>query len=351
MNEDFAWYFFLLSGISFIFTYLLLKYYIKYAELHKILAHPVERSVHKRIIPTGGGLIFALSHIVFLLLSLVGMDEIVIKESVLKISFGGILITFLGILDDRYLLKAKFKLVIQILIALIMIMLGFKITYFTNPFGPTIYLNFLSIPVTVIWYLAVMNAINLIDGLDGLATGITIITCVVLMVFSFYNRNFLVFINSNFLVISLLAFLKYNYPPEKIFMGDSGSLFIGFILASLAIAGNEVQFKGLTTFTLLVPVTVMFIPFGDTIFAIIRRIKNKQHIFQADKNHFHHKLIDYGLSHKSVTLICWFITLIFGVIALGYMFVGKQIMMVVLFIISIILVGLFFYLYKKELFK
>jgi UDP-GlcNAc:undecaprenyl-phosphate GlcNAc-1-phosphate transferase len=134
-------------------------------------------------------------------------------------------------------------------------------------------------------------------------------------------------------------------------MGDTGSLFIGFILASLAIAGNEVQFKGLTTFTLLIPMTVMVLPIADTIFTFARRISSKQLIFKADKQHLHHKLIEKGFSQKAVTLIFWFITLMFGMIALGYMFIPFYIMFVVLFFISIISIGLFFYIYMEELFK
>lgn len=351
MKNEFIPYFIILGIASVACVYYLMKMYIKKAHLHKILAYPVDRSVHKDIIPTGAGIVFSLVFLMFVLLSVFGIHEYVIRSAIYKISFGGILVVFLGYIDDRYSLKAKYKLIIQMLIGLIMIGLGFKITYFTNPFGTQIMLNYFSVPVTVLWYIAVMNSINLIDGLDGLAAGITIITCFIMMVFAFYSRNFLVFINSFYLSLMLLVFLRFNYPPAKVFMGDSGSLFIGYILASLSIAGNEVQFKGLTTFTLLVPVTVMFIPLGDTLFAIIRRIKKRQHIFTADKEHLHHKLIESGLSHKAVTLICWFITMIFGVIALGYLFVGKQIMLTILVIISILLLSLFFYLYKKEIFK
>jgi UDP-GlcNAc:undecaprenyl-phosphate GlcNAc-1-phosphate transferase len=351
MKDDFTWLFCLLGILLYFTVKYLTKLYIKYSYKHNILAYPIERSAHKEIIPTGGGLIFAGSFLIALFVSTIGIHDIVIRESIYKIIFVGLSVLFLGFIDDKYSLKARYKLVMQIFISFIMVGLGFKITYFTNPFGSQIMLHFFSIPVTVLWYLVMMNSINLIDGLDGLASGIAMIACLILMVFSFYSKNFLVFINSFLFFISLAAFLKYNYPPAKIFMGDSGSLFIGFILSSLSIAGNEVQFKGLTTFTLLVPITVMFIPFGDTFFAIIRRIKNKQYIFKADKSHLHHKMIELGLSPKAVTLLCWFITLIFGIIALGYLFVGKQIMLIVLVFVSLLLIGLFFYLYKKELFK
>jgi len=351
MNNDFIWLFAVLCVSLFFVVYVFLKYYIKFAEVHKIYAHPSNRSAHDRIIPTGGGIVFGLFHVVFMLVSVLGIDDVVITESIYKICFGALFVILLGVLDDKYNIRAKYKFSFQIMIALLMIILGFRITNMTNPFGGIFYLNYLSIPITILWYLLVMNAINMIDGLDGLSTGITIITCLVLMVFSFHTRTFLVFLNCAMLVASLLAFLRYNFSPAKLFMGDTGSLFIGFLLASLSIAGNEEQFKGLTTYTLLVPLTVILIPLADAVFTIFRRLINKQHIFKADKNHIHHKLIDFGLSHKTVTFICWLITLFLGLIALGYMFISTQMMFMILIIIGIITLGLFFYIYKKELFK
>jgi len=303
------------------------------------------------VIPTGGGVVFGSLCLVFLLLSMIGINDLDIKYSILKICSGSLLIILLGVIDDKYVISAKYKLFIQILIASMMYFLGFQISQMTNPFGFPINFSFLSFPITIIWYLLVMNAINFIDGLDGLASGITVIACLVLMMFSYLSRNFLVFICCSMLVTCLLAFLRYNFFPAKVFMGDAGSLFIGFMLASLAIAGNEEQFKGLTTFTLLVPLTVILIPLSDTVFTIIRRIKSKQNIFRADKNHIHHKLIDLGLTHRAVTLVCWLITLFLGLIALGYLFVDSEIMFLVLIIIGFITLGLFFYIYKKELFK
>ena len=351
MNEAFIWYYVLLCIVLFFSNIFLIKFYIKKANSHKILAIPNARSLHKTPIPTGAGLVFASLHVVFLLLATVGLDDHSIRLSIFKLCLGAFFVIILGVFDDKYSLKAKYKLLFQILIAIFMIFLGFRISTITNPFGDAIALNFLSIPITILWYLLLMNAVNLIDGLDGLAAGIAIITCLVLLFFSARNTNFLVFLNCAFLICSLLAFLKYNFNPAKVFMGDTGSLFIGFLIASFAIAGNETQFKGLTTFTLLVPVTVIFVPLSDTFFTIIRRMKNKQFIFQADKNHFHHKLLEYGFSHLAVTLICWFITLIFAMIALGYIYIPKQIMLIILSFISVMMIALFIYIYKKEFFK
>jgi len=351
MSSTVILYFVFLCIALFFCSLFLTKLYIKFTYKHKLVAIPNDRSLHKTPTPTGGGVVFSLSHMFFLLLSLFLIDDLVVRDSIIKLCLGGVLVLILGILDDRFNLKAKHKLLFQTLIAVLMLALGFNISQLTNPLGGTLLLGHLSAPVTILWYLLVMNAINLIDGLDGLAAGITIITCTFLLFFSYHNRNFLVFLNCSYLIVALLAFLKYNYSPAKIFMGDTGSLFLGFLISSLSIAGNETQFKGLTTFTLLIPMTVIFIPLGDTLLTIIRRLISRQYIFKADKNHIHHKLLDIGFSHKTVTLICWFITFMFGLIALGYIFISRQIMLLVLLLVSLIMITLFIYIYKKEFFK
>ena len=337
-----------LSILLFLCVYYFTKLYIKLVPIHKIQANPNDRTIHKKSIPTGGGIGFALFHLVFLFISMNGIVENDVKTLIYYMTIGGSAILFLGFIDDKYSIKAIYKFIAQILIAYFMVEFGFKISVITNIFGDPFYLHNWSIPITIVWYVFLMNAINLIDGLDGLAAGIAIISSLVLMVYSFFNRNFFVFINCNFLALGLIAFLRFNYFPAKVFMGDTGSLFIGFMLASLSIAGNEVSFKGLTTFTLLIPVTVMFLPIADTVFTFVRRVKSKQLIFSADKKHLHHMIIEKGFSQKTVTLMFWFITLVFGVIALGYMFVPSIIMFIMLFLISILLICLFFYIYKKE---
>lgn len=194
-----------------------------------------------------------------------------------------------------------------------------------------------------------MNAMNLIDGLDGLAAGITIICCIVLAIAGFYYGNITVLVSSLLLASGCLSFLYYNYPPAKIFMGNSGSLFIGFQFASISILGTY-QLKGLTTMTLLIPVTVLFVPLLDVLTSIYRRLKNKQNIFKADKMHIHHRMLKTGFSVKTVMLISWFVTLLFALLALGYILVNRQIMLVILLSLSILTGIFFYYLVKKEFF-
>jgi UDP-GlcNAc:undecaprenyl-phosphate GlcNAc-1-phosphate transferase len=351
MKSDYLFFFTSLLIIQLFLINYLLRLYIKLSPKHKIISHPTQRSLHGEAITTGGGLVFAFVHIILLLISIFGIKNHSINIAIIKICTGGALILILGYFDDKYTLKPITKLTSQIIITSLIVMLGYKITLLTNPFGEAFTLGYFAVPITILWYIFVMNAMNLIDGLDGLACGISIISFIILLIYSYYSKNFFVFINSIYMIIGLSIFLTYNFPKAKLFMGDSGSLFIGYILASLSIAGNEVQFKGLTTFTLVVPATVLFIPIFDTIFTIIRRFINKQPIFMADKKHLHHKLLEFGISKVVVVLICWLMTLILGLLALGYMVANKTVMVFVLFIVFFIMTCLFFYIYKKEMFK
>ena len=344
--------YYIIVGLAAFFScFIITLLYISSLNKYKLIANPNERSLHKVSIPTGGGIIFSILHLVFLIIFVNKIQDSDIKNIIYKLCIGIILVIILGFVDDKYNIKARYKIFSQIFIAILMFFMGFKISQFTVPLGEPLELHIFSFPVTILWYLLLMNAINLIDGLDGLATGIAIITSLVLLFFSYNTGNFLIFINCAILLSTLSAFLYFNYHPARLFMGDTGSLFLGFIIASLAIAGNEKQFKGLATFTLLVPLTVIFVPICDTLFTIARRFLKKQYIFAADKGHVHHKLIEKGLAHQSVTLLCWFFTFVFGVLALGYIFIPKNIMLMLLLIIGIIMISLFFYIYKKELFK
>lgn len=334
----------------FLTTYFLIPLNIGLSKKTGFVSYPNKRSMHKVTQPTSGGLSFALPIIIVeIIISFISKNN-ELSTTLIKIALGGFLIFIVGLLDDKYNIKAKYKLILQILIALLMCLLGFQIKQFTNPFADVINISVFAYPITIFWYLIIMNALNLIDGLDGLASGITIITCIVLISASLYYSHYLVFYISSLLCFSLLAFLKYNYPPSRIFMGDCGSLFIGFQLATISIIGSS-QLKGLTTMTLMIPVTVLFVPLFDTALSVVRRLKTKQHIFQADKNHIHHQMLNVGFSTKTVMYIAWFITALFGIISLGYVFVSKQIMVIMLFILSVILGAIFYFLLRKEFFK
>jgi len=253
----------------------------------------------------------------------------------------------LGFLDDKTGITANHKLLFQIIIITIIYFAGFNIQLLTNPFGETIILGYFSFPVTILWFLLVVNAFNLIDGLDGLASGIALIVAAVLLAVGFLKSNTVIIFSSITLIGANLAFLRYNFYPAKIFMGDTGSLFLGFNIAAISIMGKG-EFKGITSMTLLVPIIALAIPIMDTTFAILRRVNKKKNIFQADKEHIHHKLHEIGLSQKNIALICYFITLLFGLIAFGFSFSSKKVLLSILLFLLFILIIVIYNIFKKE---
>ena len=219
------------------------------------------------------------------------------------ILIGCIIIVVLGIFDDIYSLNALFKFVIQICAALIVVMHGVRIDHFSNfGFGenPYIALGIWSVPITVLWIVGVTNAVNLIDGLDGLAAGVSTISTVSLFAISLIMREPAVAIVTAAVAGAGFGFLPYNIHPAKIFMGDTGSTFLGFILGSISIVG---LFKSYAVISLAVPFLILGLPIFDTAFAIIRRLMRGQSPMHPDRGHVHHRLIDLGFDQKQTVVI------------------------------------------------
>ena len=219
------------------------------------------------------------------------------------ILIGCIIIVVLGIFDDIYSLNALFKFVIQICAALIVVMHGVRIDHFSS-FGigtnPYISLGIWSVPITVLWIVGVTNAVNLIDGLDGLAAGVSTISTVSLFAISLIMREPAVAIVTAAVAGAGFGFLPYNIHPAKIFMGDTGSTFLGFILGSISIVG---LFKSYAVISLAVPFLILGLPIFDTAFAIIRRLMRGQSPMHPDRGHVHHRLIDLGFDQKQTVII------------------------------------------------
>ncbi len=263
---------------------------------------------------------------------------------------GGILSLGIGILDDKFEYTAKTKLVFETALAIIMILFGFHIELLTNPFNEAINLGIFSYPITIIWFLVIMNAINVIDGIDGLADGIVTISSIVLIIAGLITNNIFVIIIGSILVGTTLGFLKYNFYPAKIFMGDAGSLFLGFNLSAMCVAGTA-QFKGATAITLLIPIVTLFLPLTDVGTSIIRRVKRKRSIFTADKEHLHHKMLELGFSHTFVAIAGYFLTALFGLVAIGFLLVDKRITFSLLIILGIITFVIVYNLNRRKFFK
>ena len=221
---------------------------------------------------------------------------------------GAIVMYLVGLIDDIYDLKPILKLIGQIVAASIVAFYGITIDFISFPMGPTIHFGILSIPITIIWIVAITNAINLIDGLDGLASGVSAIGLITIAFIAILQANVFIIMICSVLIGSLLGFLCFNFHPAKIFLGDSGALLIGFIIGFLSLLG----FKNITFISLFFPIVILAVPFIDTLFAMIRRMRNGQHIMQADKSHLHHKLLALGYSHRQTVLLIYSIAILFS---------------------------------------
>lgn len=278
---------------------------------------PDARKVHTKIMPRLGGLGIFLAFMVTLLVLLpFVLDDFTARDHRFIYAFviGGTMIALIGAMDDKFQLSAKVKFLAQILAACVVVF-GFEIRIdFVNiPFVDA-YSSlelWISVPLTIFWIVGVTNAINLIDGLDGLAAGVSAIAIGTIAVMSFIMGNVVTALICVVLLGSIIGFLFFNFHPAKIFMGDTGSLFLGFSLAMLSLLG----FKQIALVTLITPLIIIAVPLSDTLFAIIRRFLNKKPIFAPDKGHLHHRLRDLGFSHRQTVLIIYGIAAFFGVLA------------------------------------
>jgi len=279
---------------------------------------PNERKVHSRKIPRLGGVAIVVGFftpIAGLLVVDAGLTTH-LTESAPQLSglfIGGLLIALLGLYDDLRGADAKQKFIVQIGVAVLMWSLDYRIEILSNPFGGQVDLGLLSLPVTVLWFVGVMNAVNLIDGLDGLAGGIGLISVSTLMVLALMDQNVLAALMCACLAGSLVGFLFFNFNPARIFMGDTGSLFLGFVLAAFSISTSA---KGATAIALTVPILALALPIIDTMLAIGRRVRAHRNIFQADQEHIHHQLLKAGLSQRGAVLVLYAVALLLAGLAL-----------------------------------
>ena len=301
------------------------------------------RRMHKKPIPRLGGVAIFFGFLVAMLCFAVLTPEY------LGMMIGATIIVALGILDDRKPIKAIYKFLVQIVAALIVAYFGVRIEIFTNPnlFSSENYLVLgnLSVPVTVIWIVAITNAVNLIDGLDGLAAGVASISSICLLIISLMVQELNTAVFTCCLAGACLGFLPYNFNPAKIFMGDSGSTFLGFILACISIEG---MFKGYAVISFAVPLLIMALPIFDTSVAILRRIKNKKPIMAPDRGHIHHKLIDMGFSQKQAVLILYSVSGLLGLSAIILTGFGIYRALALLFVAIIVVSASFKFLSTEE---
>jgi len=266
------------------------------------------RRMHKKPMPRIGGLaIFA----GFLVATLVFCEP---SSQLFAIWIGGGILVVLGILDDIFRLPALIKLIVQLCVAGIAVSFGILIEHITL-FGAHIEFGYFAIPITMLWIVGLSNAINLIDGLDGLSCGVSAITSISIFMVMLITGDYTAALITAILTGSCLGFLPYNKNPAKIFMGDTGALFLGYTLSIISVQG---LFKLHTMLSFLVPVSIFALPIFDTLIAIIRRLLHGQSPFHPDRGHFHHKLVDMGFSHKEAVKILYAISGLMGLVAATY---------------------------------
>jgi UDP-GlcNAc:undecaprenyl-phosphate/decaprenyl-phosphate GlcNAc-1-phosphate transferase len=281
---------------------------IKFAKRFGFVDKPDYRKVHKKLMPRIGGL----SIVIGATAGLLYLNNLI--TTLWPVLLGGAIIIIVGVLDDKLTLSPKAKLVGQILAACIVVFADFKIDFITLPFvTDRIYLGNFSYLFGILWIVGITNAINLIDGLDGLAGGVSIIAMTTIATLAAMNGQFMVVGLTVILIGGTIGFLFFNFNPAKIFMGDTGALFLGYCISIISLLG---LYKSVTIFSLIVPIIILAIPIFDTFFAIIRRILNKQSISAPDKSHLHHRLLEMGFSHRETVLIIYAIGAFFGLCAI-----------------------------------
>jgi UDP-GlcNAc:undecaprenyl-phosphate GlcNAc-1-phosphate transferase len=296
--------------IAFIVSYILTPYMAHVGKKQNMVDVPGHRKIHEEAIPNLGGIVIFFGFLLSLLF------VIQIEGQFRALLIGGVIILLLGVIDDIANLSPKHKFVIQMLPALIVIIYNSDLinNFIVNQLKSLDLLGYLLYPILIFWIVGVTNSINIIDGLDGLACGVSIIALVTFLILGLRQNLEALNLISIALAGSLLAFLRFNFYPAKIFLGDSGSTFAGFMLASV---GALWVLNSGNAFFIFIPVIILALPIFDTLFAIWRRYRGHQPIFQADKGHLHHRLLARGgISHKNVVLILWGISAICSVIAL-----------------------------------
>lgn len=273
------------------------------------LDQPQKRKVHEAPVPTWGGLgLFAGMLVAVLVVSPLGHAQ-------LGMLAGGLLLVVTGLIDDRYDMPAVVKLAAQVAAAVTVLAFGVRILGYTDPLTGeyrqlALWHSWL---FTVLWIVCITNTINLIDGLDGLASGVSCLAAGTLSVLALQQGHLAVAILAAAVSGACLGFLRHNFNPARIFMGDTGSQMLGFLLATIAVAGTV---KKPAVAAIVVPVLVLGVPVVDTLMAVIRRSWRRESIFRADKEHLHHRLLNLGLSQRQVVLVLYAATSVLCVVAL-----------------------------------
>lgn len=320
---------------------------------------PGGRHVHAQVVPRLGGVALAFAWAV----PVIGLA---LRDSMLTAALhgkllhvggvvgGAAIICAVGALDDVRGMRSVYKLGAQILVASFAFGCGFQIQAIQLPLIGALQMGAFALPVTVLWIVGVTNAVNLIDGLDGLAAGVAFFAAFTSFVIASLSGSVFVALTMAALMGALVGFLFFNFNPARIFMGDSGSYFLGFVLATTALAGGGPQQKASTAVSLLVPVLALGLPIFDTLFSMFRRLLERRSIFSADRGHVHHRLLDLGLTHRRAVIFLYGVSslLAAGAIAVSLgrsWHVGVALLSVTLVFVGLVrFLGYFEYLHFRK---
>jgi UDP-GlcNAc:undecaprenyl-phosphate GlcNAc-1-phosphate transferase len=283
---------------------------------------PRARDVHREPVPRWGGIAIYGAFVLSLVLGVLAVHFVFQRPIAQRTLMGGIglilsggLLTLAGAIDDRWELSAAKQMAVQLICALLVLPFGVRVEFLSNPFGPGMLLLPLwaSCLLTVVWLIAVANAVNWIDGIDGLAAGVSAISAFTMALMAAWSKQPALTILAAALCGALLGFLRYNFNPAKIFMGG-GAPFVGFTLACISTVG---AFKAPVAAAVAVPILVLALPIFDTAIVILRRWKNGKPIYEADKSHLHHRLLDRGYTQRQTVLILYGISFSLCLVAFG----------------------------------
>jgi UDP-GlcNAc:undecaprenyl-phosphate/decaprenyl-phosphate GlcNAc-1-phosphate transferase len=312
--------FFAIFFLSLLFSFVLTRYVRDAASRRGLVAVPSqERHLHSIPLPRLGGVAifisFALSMLAAALLALYvpSLHSAVPLKTLLTILVPASVVFLLGVYDDLYSVGPPVKFAVQTIAASMLFLGGLRIVNIPVLFGNHQLPWFLGLPLTILWVLAITNAFNLIDGLDGLAAGSALFSTLVAFVVALLNGYSLVTVMTIALAGAILGFLRYNFNPATIFLGDSGSLFIGFLLSALALAGAQ---KAPTIVAVAIPVVSFGLPILETALSILRRLISGRPVFTADREHIHHKLLQHGLTHRQVVIVLYAVSAVFALLSL-----------------------------------
>jgi UDP-GlcNAc:undecaprenyl-phosphate GlcNAc-1-phosphate transferase len=316
---------------------------IKLARRIKAVDRPGIRTVHTRAVPRIGGVTIFLSAMILIVIVLflnnsIGQAFRNMQLQLISLFCSATFIFLVGLVDDLKGLPAKFKFLAELLAAAVLCFMTVRISSIKITEQLTLQLGLLSYPLTILWIVGITNAVNLSDGLDGLAAGISAIACGVILVFAIYSSNVIMAVIMLALLGSLCGFLFFNFNPAKIFMGDCGSLFLGFTIASSSVLCSM---KSSALVGLALPALALGIPIFDTLFSMLRRFLDRRRIFAPDRRHFHHLLIDMGIKQRHVVVAIYLMTLLFTGLGMFMMVTRKSNSLVIFLCIILLLLLLF----------